>query len=82
MFSCRDATDLMTDESEGALSGGGRLKYRIHMIICAHCRAFRRQLRETVAVVKEIAREPEAPKPELEERVMEAFRARRGGSRG
>jgi hypothetical protein len=77
MFSCRDATDLMTEETEGTLSGGGRFKYRVHMTICPHCKAFRRQLREAVEVAKEIPREHDAPPTEVEERLAEAFRARR-----
>jgi hypothetical protein len=79
MFSCRDATNLMTDESEGALSGRGRFGYRTHMVLCAHCRAFRRQLREVVELAREIPREKDAPRPELEERLVEAFRAQKRG---
>ena len=79
MFSCRDATNLMTDEGEGALSGGGRFRYRVHMTICAHCRAFRRQLRATIALMKSIPRDDDAPGRDLEDRVVEAFRARQRG---
>ncbi len=74
MFSCRDATNLMTDEREGRLSGGLRFKYACHMLICGHCKAFRRQLVETVAIVKEIPRD-EIP-PKTEEALVAAFRVR------
>jgi hypothetical protein len=79
MFSCRDATNLVTEESEGALAGRGRFMYRLHMTICPYCKAFRRQLEETIAVAKEIPRENVAPGAEVEERLAEAFRARRRG---
>ena len=75
MFSCRDATNLITEETEGALSGGGRFKYRFHMSICPHCKAFRRQLGDAIALVKEIPPEP-VPR-EIEDRLVEAFRDRR-----
>ena len=74
MFSCRDATNLMSDEREGRLAGGTRFKYACHMIICGHCRAFRRQLVETIAIVKEIPRE-EIP-TKTEDEILAAFRAR------
>ncbi len=74
MFSCRDATSLMTDEREGRLSGGVRFKYRFHMMICGHCRAFRRQLDQTIAIVKGLPR-AEIPS-ETEDKVVGAFRAR------
>jgi hypothetical protein len=77
MFSCRDATNLMTDESEGKLAGS--FKYRFHMAICAHCRAFQRQLRAAIALAKSIPREHEAPAPEVEDRLAAAFRAARKG---
>jgi hypothetical protein len=79
MFACRDATSLMTEESEGALSGWARVKYRLHVFICPGCRAYHRQLGETIAVVKEIPREGEPVASDVEERLVAAFRARKGG---
>jgi hypothetical protein len=77
MFSCRDACNMVTDESEGALEGGRGFLYRLHMTICPYCKRFRRQLRETIAVAKEIPREGvEEPPAEVEERLAEAFRGR------
>jgi hypothetical protein len=72
MFTCRDATEHMTDEREGAPVG---FWYRFHMSICPYCRACRRQLDQAVALVKEI------PSEEVSDKVMDAalaaFRARR-----
>ena len=79
MFACRDATSLMTEESEGALSGWRLVKYRVHLFICPGCRRYHRQLGETIAVVKEIPREGEPVPAEVEKRLVEAFRARKGG---
>jgi hypothetical protein len=75
MFSCRDATELMTEEHEGALSGWVRARYRFHVTICPHCRACRRQMDQALSIAKEI---PAEPVPEtVEERAVAAFRAAR-----
>jgi hypothetical protein len=76
MFACRDATHLVTDAREGSLSGVLRFRYGFHMLICPHCKAFRRQLEETIAVAKEVAQEEQVA-PEAVDRAMEAFRARK-----
>jgi hypothetical protein len=75
MFACRDATQRMTDDREGKLEGTEKAKFRFHMFLCARCRAFRRQLDETVALVKEIPA-GEVPQ-ELEDELANAFRSRR-----
>ena len=75
MFSCRDATELMTDEGEGSLPGGRRVWFRLHMLLCGHCRAFRRQVGDAVALAKEIPADEMSP--EAEGRLVDAFRARR-----
>jgi len=78
MFACRDATELMTEEGEGALSGWVRLRYRFHMAICPHCKACRHQMDQALSIAKEI---PAEPVPEtVEDRAVAAFReARKGG---
>ena len=74
MFACRDATDLMTDEREQALSGWVHVVYRLHMIVCPYCRNCREQLVETLELAQEIAAEP-VPES-TEESALAAFRAR------
>jgi len=74
MFTCRDATDLMTDEREGALSGGLGFWYRVHMTICPYCRACRRQLDQAVSLSKEIP--PEVVSDKVMDAALAAFRER------
>jgi len=74
MFACRDATELMTEEREGALSGWVRVQFRFHMLICPHCKVCRRQLDEALAVARELP--PEEVPPEVEEKAVAAFRTR------
>jgi len=75
MFGCRDATLLLTEEREGALSGWVRTKYRAHLTICVYCRRYRRQFDEALALAKEVPA-PEVP-PRVEETAVAAFRARK-----
>jgi anti-sigma factor ChrR (cupin superfamily) len=76
MFLCKDATLRMTDAREGALSGLTGVKVRVHLLICPHCRACRRQLDDTIALAGETRREASAPA--IDPRVIAALRARAG----
>jgi hypothetical protein len=77
MFACRDATDLMTDEREGALRGAQRVMYHLHLLICTYCRTCRRQLDDVVVLARETRSEGGAT--EAEASVLAALRARQGG---
>jgi hypothetical protein len=72
MFTCRDAAEHMTDEREGALTGGLGFWYRLHMTICPFCRACRRQLDEAISLAKELPPEPVPDK--VMDAALEAFR--------
>jgi formate hydrogenlyase subunit 6/NADH:ubiquinone oxidoreductase subunit I len=74
MFSCRDATRLMTDEGEAALRGWQKTQYRLHMFVCVYCRRCKRQLDDAIALSKEIP--PEEVSSRVEEDALAAFRAR------
>jgi hypothetical protein len=76
MFACRDATDLMTDEREGALRGKERWLYGLHVLICPYCRTCRRQLDEVVALAKETRAASDTT--DVEASVVDALRGRRG----
>jgi hypothetical protein len=74
MYTCRDASEHMTEMREGALSGWLRFWHRFHITICPHCRACNRQFDETVKLAGEI---PSEPAPErMVESAMSAFRQR------
>lgn len=74
MFTCRDASEHMTDEREGALSGWRRIRYRVHTTICPHCRACRSQFEATVALAGKIP--SEEPPERVVDAAVEAFRSR------
>ena len=79
MISCRQATASMTEDREGTLVGARRTWFRAHMLICVHCRRYRRQLEATIAAARQLPRE-EVP-TDVEEQLVAAFRAKNGGSR-
>lgn len=45
MPSCREAAERLSREQDEADPGGRRLALRMHLLICAHCRRYDRQLR-------------------------------------
>ena len=44
MLSCRQATELMSQEQDRRLSLAERLGLRLHVLICAACGNYRRQM--------------------------------------
>ncbi len=68
MLSCRDLTEHATDYMEGALPVRTRLAVRLHLILCAMCRAYLLQLRRTSALLR--GRALPAPPPEVEGRIV------------
>lgn len=72
MLTCREATALATEAAEGALPRGRRLQLWVHLMSCAACRRYRRQIAMTRAVVRELARRQ--PQPAVPGAVREAYR--------
>jgi hypothetical protein len=44
MVSCKEATRLLSQQQDRALSYGERAKLRLHLAVCAACTRFARQL--------------------------------------
>lgn len=44
MLKCKEATRLMSQAQDCALSGSERLSLTLHLAICGGCRNFRRQI--------------------------------------
>ncbi|MBW2942105.1 zf-HC2 domain-containing protein [Zhongshania aquimaris] len=44
MLNCRQFTDLASDDIDLQHTGWKRLEIRAHLMICRHCRRFRRHL--------------------------------------
>jgi hypothetical protein len=76
MPTCRDMSERMTDELEGVLAPEARRGARMHLLVCAHCRCFRRQLELTRDTLALVPREPVPPAEKAA--LMAAFRRRKG----
>jgi len=55
-MSCRELTERVTDYLERRLSFGERLRFRVHLGTCRHCRAYLRQMQATIRAIRLLAR--------------------------
>ena len=73
MITCKEVSTLVASGSLESTSLTTRLRVRVHLLMCRHCRAFKRQLATLAAAVsalnKGFAKEPAA---DFEERVAKA----------
>jgi predicted anti-sigma-YlaC factor YlaD len=72
VLTCRDLIELATDYNEGRMSMLERIRFDMHVLMCRNCRAWVRQLKETVNVLGALPDEPIPP--ELEADLLAAFR--------
>lgn len=71
MMSCKEFVGRCTDHVEGRVSFAERARMRLHWLMCAVCRAFLRQMKETAYAAHQARHAPAAPlPPDLEERLL------------
>jgi anti-sigma factor RsiW len=75
-LACRDIVELVTAYLEDALDARDRERFEEHLVFCDGCGAYLEQMRTTIAAT---GRLDDALSPELETRLLEAFRGWRGG---
>ncbi len=75
MLTCRQITELVTDYAEGHLRFQDRLRFRLHIVLCSHCRAYVRQLETTAQALGRLP-DPETP-PELMDDLLRRFDERK-----
>ncbi len=71
MLTCKQITELVTDYAEGHLRLLDRLRFKLHLGTCLHCRAYVRQLEITARALGKLP-EPEIP-PELGDELQRRF---------
>jgi anti-sigma factor RsiW len=72
MITCRELTELVTDYLEGRLSIGQRLRFEMHIGLCRHCRAYLRQMKQTIGSLGSL-REDDIPE-DVSQRLLARFR--------
>jgi len=51
MMACREVTELASQHLDGELPLGKRVAFRLHVMMCRHCRRYLRQLRATIVLL-------------------------------
>jgi anti-sigma factor RsiW len=69
---CIELVEVITDYLEGAMPARKRRLLEQHLTACDGCTAYLEQMRETISLTGRL--EPEDVPPELEERLLVAFR--------
>jgi predicted anti-sigma-YlaC factor YlaD len=71
-LTCAQLVELVTDYLERRMSDDDTERFEEHLAFCDGCRAYLDQMRATIAATGRL-READLP-PELEERLLDAFR--------
>lgn len=73
MLKCRDISEQASDYIDHDLSAWMKLQYRLHLMMCKHCRLFIKNFSAGVEMVKKLPRETVAKErvDEIERRVKD-----------
>ncbi|MFG1260957.1 zf-HC2 domain-containing protein [Xanthobacter flavus] len=73
MLSCREVTEKASAYLDQELSWSARAQFRLHLMMCKHCRRYVDQLAKTVTLLRE-AGQAEALDRGTEDKLAELFR--------
>ena len=73
MITCKDVSDLASDYLEGPITFVQRFRFRLHLIMCKHCRRYLTQLKLSIGVAQKIS-QPSQPTDEEIEALVEKLR--------
>jgi len=73
MLTCKQLTELVTEYLEGRMSLADRIRFQLHIGMCRHCRAYLRQMRQTIRTLGKLPDEPVPP--EVLEDLLRRFRS-------
>lgn len=73
MLTCRDIATQASDHIDKKLSFRESLSYGMHLLLCAYCRKFVRQLRTSIDVSRQLAIPKELPEYEAEKIVEQTL---------
>ena len=71
---CLETRDALSDLADGELDGRRRLRVRLHLAMCRHCRAVWRTLQATIASLRELGAVEPPPDPALAAEVARRIR--------
>lgn len=71
-FSCREVAQLVTDYLEGSLTFRERVRFQLHLGLCFACRNYLRQMKCTIATLRQLP--PDPVPPHVKEELLKRFR--------
>jgi anti-sigma factor RsiW len=71
-FTCREIARLVTDYLDGSLTLGERVRFQLHLGLCFACRNYLRQMKYTIATLRQLP--PEPVPPHVKEELLKRFR--------
>jgi len=77
MDGCNKVTEQASDYLDGNMSLPKRLKMRIHLLICNHCRNFVHQLEITIGAIKGLGCTKPVSDEDVEDQVKKLIEARK-----
>lgn len=75
---CKELVKVITGYLEGTMPPEDRARFERHLAECDGCQAYLDQMRETIAALGSLP--PESISPEMERRLLDAFRDWREGA--
>jgi len=75
--SCREIAEQLSENLDQPLTGWRAIKMKIHLMMCAYCQRYGRQMELTSQTIRSID-EAHHPDPQLEESVVQIYRAHLG----
>ncbi len=73
MLTCKELTELVTYYLEGRQSFLQRMRFQAHLGMCRHCRAYLRQMRDTIQMLGHMLEE--SISREMRNQLLDHFRA-------
>lgn len=72
MLTCQELTELITDYLEDRVSFMDRLRFRLHVGMCRHCRAYLNQMKQTIRTLGRLP--AESIPPDVRDELLARFR--------
>ena len=71
-FTCREIAQLVTDYLEGSLTVWERVRFQLHLGLCFACRNYLRQMKYTIATLRQLP--PDPVPPHVKDELLKRFR--------
>lgn len=70
MMTCQEVTETIASDGLETAGWRKRLRVKVHLLLCRHCRSYARQLAAIGDAVRRFSGKEPRPSPELEEAIL------------